>query len=172
MKNLLTFLVLLLAFGCGDKCEDLNCVRGNCEDGICDCPLEYTGDFCENEKTPSHIRAGGVQINITTPFDLSGNPWESDNTEVDLYFSIEHNGEAVAVGDVIPNQNFANWNFPIDFNAPTEIHTVSVFEAGTNDRFIDVIEIIPYDAGENFPDKVFKNGAFTRVEFKNLEYVY
>jgi len=46
-----SFLIILLFAQCNsDNCEDITCLNdGVCDDGTCDCPTGYAGEFCEEQ---------------------------------------------------------------------------------------------------------------------------
>lgn len=49
MKNyfFFCFTILLLTASCKDDCKDVQCINGNCDEGICNCFPGYTGSQCE-----------------------------------------------------------------------------------------------------------------------------
>lgn len=49
---LFTFLFsALLWFSCKDKCKDINCNSGWCDEGICQCDDGWMGEFCETRRS-------------------------------------------------------------------------------------------------------------------------
>jgi len=71
----LVLFMLLLFFGCRDKCERLDCINGECIEGKCACEQGYEGGLCE---TASNEKFNGI-------YDLNENCTAgSDGYEVRL----------------------------------------------------------------------------------------
>lgn len=53
MKNfklLSAFLMMSILFTfCSDPCKDIECINGDCDEGICNCTLGYEGTTCDSE---------------------------------------------------------------------------------------------------------------------------
>lgn len=73
----------------GDACEDVNCVNGECIDGTCECETGWTGENCDEEKTPRSITINKVTI-TNFPATDNGKPWddEYDDSRGDISIKI------------------------------------------------------------------------------------
>ena len=62
---LLIAVICVMAYGCSDPCKDVNCQNGGqCFDGSCSCPGEWTGESCEINKCDElNCQNGGECVN-------------------------------------------------------------------------------------------------------------
>lgn len=132
MKNLLKSLFTLsvavclsffmAACGSSDVCEGVECNNGSCNtEGLCECERGYTGEFCDQAKTPSTVRVTQIVIKEFPPNRLNGDSWEDDGSGPDLVIKVEDNVKVyhqttdvldVVKEDAQPGQDYA---FETDF---------------------------------------------------------
>ncbi|MFY0672654.1 MAG: hypothetical protein JXQ87_04595 [Bacteroidia bacterium] len=65
---------------CGNACEDVNCVNGDCNEGICDCELGWTGDLCDEEVEPFSINVSMMTIEKFNAMDGS-REWDNEDDD-------------------------------------------------------------------------------------------
>ena len=83
-----------------DPCEGVICFVGNCDNGICVCPVGYTGDDCGTEITPSKILVSAIRVLEFPGSKENGDPWDiSDNP--DLGAILFKNGDLIWESSVI-----------------------------------------------------------------------
>lgn len=161
MKNLLFFLLIFIAFGCGDKCDDLNCQNGGfCEDEVCKCQEGYEGDLCEIQKVPSRIILSNFTISVLPFADIIGNEWDDDGTGPDLALGFQDSaGESI--GSYLTYQKEDVEDVPVTFDefsvivadveAATDWITVYLYDADpSNFTPMATMDVKPYRPGEPF----------------------
>ncbi len=64
--QIISFLSLLLILNffsaCKDPCEDVECFRGTCVDGECECLTGYTGDECRERLTTKRLKIDNIRL--------------------------------------------------------------------------------------------------------------
>jgi hypothetical protein len=90
MKNSIVFLVLLTfgMFSCAkpDPCEELVCQNGGvCEDGTCNCPEGFAGQFCETALLPKTVNVSSIKVLKVPATKSDGTAWDDDGTAPDIY---------------------------------------------------------------------------------------
>jgi hypothetical protein len=124
MKNIY-LIASLMAFSlfvsCNeDPCDNVNCLNnGFCVNGTCDCPVNYTGPTCSDQKTPSVIRLTAITV-TKFPGSNNGASWDPvSNTFPDIFPVITDNNNDIIllnlINDWIENADPSN---SYTFNLP------------------------------------------------------
>jgi hypothetical protein len=142
MKKLLIIPLLLIPFA-------WSCSRDT------DCPPNYTGSKCDKEISPGRIRITRVQF-TSYPGTNSGQNWDQNSLWADPYFIITTNGalsfESAYLNDMAPTA-ISQWETDIVL-LPDDSHIIAFFdEDGNQDTYIDGTTFVPYENGEDFPER-------------------
>ncbi|MCB0739256.1 MAG: calcium-binding EGF-like domain-containing protein [Bacteroidetes bacterium] len=98
MKNWLfgiaALFTLIFIGSCGSPCDNVECVNGQCIDGICDCERGYTGEKCDEELTPAFVKISTVTV-TKFPFTPRNDAyWDlDDESGADLVIRISDNSK-------------------------------------------------------------------------------
>jgi hypothetical protein len=138
--------ILLCFYACQDECSEITCFNsGVCEDGKCECPLSYTGEFCEiaveNNDTLDNFPVRFLEIELidfpaTKPGGLNWDASICDGVEPDIYLTIQNDSGIVYTSEVlkncVPNNNY-KFRAGIPFISPDAYDTF-VFRIYDSDR--------------------------------------
>ncbi len=70
------------------ECGNFTCENGStCVDGVCDCPVGYSGNSCETRLDPTNVKLTGVLVKDFPVSDPFGTAWDDDG-KADLTFAI------------------------------------------------------------------------------------
>jgi len=139
MKTLKLFLFsILLGFGftqCSDPCDDVACVNGSCDEGICNCSPGYEGELCDTEIREKYF--GIYTGDISSCFPDVGGQIDIDQlgafTMVTLIASPGTNVESI---------NLSSSSLFVNFNEDVSI-TSDFFNIPTTETVIDDPNLIP-----------------------------
>lgn len=138
-----------------DLCEGIVCQNGgDCVNGECNCPVQWTGPDCSQEKPPVKMRVGKIKITKFPPTDTNGGGWDLLDGP-DVYFVIIQNGTTLFDSDYVEDLT-GNFEWPInfEFSDPTATYSIGVYDYDdgiTPDDFMGGINFTPYRSGEKFP---------------------
>lgn len=142
-------------------CGSINCNEGECRNGICDCPDEYTGDRCQtpykfNVAVNFHTFQSKRDMDDGGIFDDGDEYRMTINTKVTGYdiWTIKYNkdGQQGRVYDINKSKNFYNvpfhGNIIISSNGYEDDDTLS----GPDDTMGDAYEELEFDVNESFKE--------------------
>jgi len=167
MKNIV--FILLLCAACTDPCKDTNCLNGgNCIEGNCNCPTEYTGSNCELQRTPYSIRITRIEVPVfpVTEPDGSGCP--------DLYWELYRDATLLYTSDVQYNacSGTLTWGTSIDVTGVDGKFYIKFWdEDGPADNLMAFIEFPMYENSNGFPSTI-SYGAAGFVFSLHIQYTF
>lgn len=140
-----------------DPCEEVVCENGgDCISGMCDCPDNYEGAFCQDQKTPSSIGISNLRVLAFPSVTNDGGNWDWDGGP-DIYFQI-YEGQTLVYDEMtfIENANSSSTNsfdFNYTLNNPTSRYTIILmdFDPLETDDMMGGIEFTPYHSLNDFP---------------------
>lgn len=180
---LLVGCVAIFASSCGssDACESIDCVNGNCVDGSCDCETGWTGELCDEEKTPRHILVSKMIVKKFSTDDL-GSPWdqEDDGSDADLTIVVKSLSGTLFEPTDIVNQVHEDADgsqaYEIDCNFKiTDMKDEIVFEAVDYDfdgnfnvvyQFMNSLKTTFEDKYENFPTSITLSSGTGKMQLE------
>ncbi|MCB9295542.1 MAG: hypothetical protein H6559_20815 [Lewinellaceae bacterium] len=185
MKKINYTLILLLAVffsNCkkettqADLCQGVICLNGgNCVNGDCNCPLQWTGSDCSQEKVPIKMKVGNIKITTFPPTTTSGAGWDIFDGP-DVYIVISRNNtseyESGFVEDLTGNYT---WSSNFEFSDPTATYSISVYDYDdglSTDDFMGGINFTPYRPGEKFPTSFTLDCGNCVVSFQFTDVTY
>ncbi len=178
MKETLKTLVLVftLAFALGlsscNPCEDVSCQHGgSCVKGDCECPPNYWGAFCGEEKTPTKVLIQSVIVGGFKSTNQNGLPWDLTSNP-DVYLEFYQDNAFLGVSNSLENEDpgrtrtFSGGNLPIELN-PLKLVQIRVMDYDTpNDRELIFFEYLsPYTRGRDFPTQIVGAGMSINVTY-------
>lgn len=182
MMRKVTFLLLLLALAACDKkttqedlCEGVICDNGGvCQNGDCQCPPQWTGPACQEEKTPVKMRVGSIVLTDFPITDSNGGSWDlSDGA--DVFIKITKGGTTIYESDYVLNK-FAPLSFTpnVEFSDPTDSYTIGVwdYDSTSADDYLGGITFTPYQKGKKFPTSFAVNCSSCVVSFNFSSVTY
>ena len=164
MKKFNYTLILLLAIlfsNCkkettqADLCQGVICQNGgNCVNGGCNCPPQWTGSDCSQEKVPIKMKVGNIKITSFPPTTTNGAGWDILDGP-DVYIEISLNNTSLYKSDFVEDLtgNYT-WSPNFEFSNPTATYSISVYDYDDGlsaDDFMGGINFTPYKPGEKFP---------------------
>jgi hypothetical protein len=132
---------------------------GECIDGLCDCPPNYTGDNCEEQITPSFLTVNGIQVSMFPIVDDNGLPWDN-SSDPDIFPEISFDGNVLYLApnasvNADPN-GVSTWIPGASFtiNDIQEVHVFKLFDGDPNDEVEEMGEVFftPYSSENDFPE--------------------
>ncbi len=160
-----------------DPCPHIVCVRGdkiNCE---CVCPVGYGGPDCDTEKVPLDMIITAVKVK-DFPVTNGTNSWDVGFGETlpDLLLNIHRKDLLGKSTDFVTNAQEGEHSLPlpdgkITMVSPSEKYFFELYDhdLSGDDDLMDVVEMIPYQAGKGFPTTIELKGTKMLVEL-TVEY--
>ena len=158
-----------------DPCEGIICENGgNCVSGMCDCPNNYEGAFCQDQKTPSSIEVSNLRVLAFPSVTSGGGNWDWDGGP-DVYFQV-YEGQTLVYDEMtfIENANSSSTNsfdFNYTLNNPTSKYTIMLmdYDPLETDDMMGGIEFTPYHSSNEFPSVLVLEIPGYRMEL-NISY--
>ena len=157
------FTLSLFLFACSDECDDVLCLNdGICNDGDCECPIQYEGDRCQNQVTPSSIKIESVTVTNISPLSPSGVGWDYTSA-ADLYLvigfvqgnqaTILYTSDVRQDANVSAPQTYAISNRNVILDRPLDRYEFNILDRDDFDEdcFMGGVSFIPYSANNGFP---------------------
>lgn len=159
-----------------DLCEGVSCINGgNCVNGACLCPDQWTGPDCSQEEIPNKIRVGRIKITSFPPTDAGGAGWDLFDG-ADVYILIAKENTILYTSDFIEDLTQDHeWTTNFEFNDPEDTYSINVYDYDdglTDDDFMGGINFTPYREGQRFPTTFLLNCGSCVVSFEFKDVVY
>lgn len=146
-------------------CENINCLNGGyCLDGNCQCPVGYTGQFCETEIVPYALSITKVRV-VSYPNTDSGAGWDLTSGP-DVYVAY---GSSCCSGSTAWIQNAGqNLSFNVNWYISNPQAQFTIWTVDYDDFESD--DII---GGITFVPRAFDNGLPNQISLSagNINYV-
>ena len=159
---ILTALFFLTMFSCQkEPCEGKMCLNeGVCVDGTCQCPDNFTGENCGEQRTPHFIRVTSVQL-TRFPATNAGVSWDPSDGP-DLFFKLSNDQHPIAQPIVLmenadPSLDSYFFINLIDIRHVESTHTMQLFDYDGVDADHDLLGEIrfdPYHSTNGFPTTI------------------
>lgn len=127
MRNIkiLFFLFALAIFStsCKDECKDVNCLNGGiCDEGICDCPVGFVGENCEQKVNfnITGVKDTIVYVNDTTNVPITVTWVEGPKETVNLSVT---DLPANVTANILPNTGTPDYNATLQLIGGTNATT-------------------------------------------------
>jgi hypothetical protein len=173
-------LLFALSIGCSkdpDPCSGISCVNsGNCINGSCLCPDQWTGPDCSQEKTPIKMRVGSIKLTTFPPTDDNGGGWDVLDG-ADVFLVISKGSDILLSTTYIQNLTTSHeWTTNFEFTDPTATYTISVYDYDdfSDNDFMGGINFTPYRKNLGFPTSYLVNcgNCVVAFELKNVVYFH
>lgn len=185
MKNTLLFIVLLMAaISCdksttqADLCEGVICNNGgNCVNGDCACPPQYTGPDCGQEKVPVKMRAGSISLVSFPLTDTNGAGWDVFDGP-DVFIQITQGSTVVYTSGFVEDLTTGHtYTDMVEFISPQATYTVSVWDYDdglTAPDLLGGVNFTPYQSGLDFPTflPIQCGGCTVALSLNNITYTH
>jgi hypothetical protein len=155
-------------------CHSSPCLNGGvCVEGICDCPSGYDGSNCETEISPFSMSISKFTVTnvLGTSWDPAGPDYGADlllmvgsgssaSNHYNSSSSVSHlNVDSLGEYDFIPADPIL-----ISPSQTISLYLFDIDDNGAGDEIMGIIDTLPYEAGENFPEsKTLSNSTFTCI---------
>lgn len=173
-------LVVMLFLACGKN--EKNCPTcengGTCIQGQCQCPIGWTGEFCQIEQAPTSMKIITVKLTKWPAADQQGAGWDLLDGP-DIYLIIKDGATILYKSNSFQN---AVQGQSLVFVANTVIDTPDraiSFEIWDNDSgittddFMGGIQTIPYQQGFKFPQSIILQCAGCIVQMElSVQYYF
>ena len=144
-----------------DPCEGVVCENGgDCVNGECDCPVNYEGPSCANEKTPVNMFFTSITITRFPQFASDGGNWDPFDGP-DIYIKVFDQNENVIhtsgyFEDVSQNSD-PTFDVQISISDPQDRYIIRLYEYDDfdSDDYMGGVEFTPYRRGQEFPNRLF-----------------
>ena len=159
-----------------ELCKGIICDNdGECVNGACDCPPEWTGPSCAHEVAPIKMRVTKINLTDFPLTDAGGAGWDLFDG-ADVFLAIYKNGALLhetAVAEDLTTQQ--EWTVNFEFSDPTATYNISVLDYDdglTADDFMGGINFTPYKPGQKFPTSYILKCSGCAVEFDFTGIIY
>lgn len=159
-------------------CEGIICDNdGECVNGACNCPPEWTGPSCAQEVAPIKMRVTKISLTDFPLTDAGGAGWDLFDG-ADVFLAIYKNGALLhetAVAEDLTTQQ--EWTVNFEFSDPTATYNISVLDYDdgiTADDFMGGINFTPYKPGQKFPTSytLMCSGCAVAFDFTGIIYFH
>jgi hypothetical protein len=181
---ILSFLAaLMLATACKKDpqeklCDGVICNNGGeCVNGACDCPPEWTGPSCAQEVAPIKMRVTKIKLTDYPLTDSGGAGWDLLDGP-DVYLAILKNGVSLfETGYVEDLTTQYEWTVNYEFSDPTATYAIRAYDYDdglSSDDFLGGISFTPYISGAGFPASyvVSCTGCVVEFQFTGVSYFH
>lgn len=174
----IAFLIMLILHSCGDKCRNVDCVNGTCDEGECLCDERWNGTNCDEQITPTSIKIIEFNVKQHPETRPNGGQWDLIS-DAELMISLWQNNEIIYSSGYYTNvSEFAAYPFiPMEELAINDLGSVLTIELLDFDDILDQ-EIMStndfeiYSSTNKFPTSiVIDDSNGTEVEVA-LEYEF
>jgi len=148
----------MISCGSSDPCEGVNCVKGSCVDGTCDCELGWEGELCDEQSTPRSITISKMVLK-KFPVDDLGAAWdnEDDGSLADVTILVKSLlGDLFKPTDIV-NQTHENADGSTNYDIPCTVKISDMKEE-------IIFEIVDYDFDDNF-NVVYEFMSSIKIQF-------
>ncbi len=145
-----------------DPCKNITCLNGGtCANGICNCPIGYTGSDCGIEKIPVSVTVSKIVLSNYPMTDGNGAGWDYSNGP-DVFLSIDQGTSANDIAfsgtatDATGSSITYTTNFPVTFVSPSNNYTIALWDFDTPDAddFMGGIYFTPNSYKSGFPSTI------------------
>lgn len=185
MKNTLLILTLVLfsLLSCQKDpqeklCEDIICLHGgDCVNGECDCPPQYTGPSCAQEVDPIKMKVANFTLTDFPPTAAGGAGWDTFDG-ADVFLQILKAGVVLHETGYVENLT-GDFEFSVnfEFSDPTATYQISVYDYDfglTSDDFMGGISFTPYKPNAGFPSSYSPTCAscVVAIQLEGIQYFH
>lgn len=162
-QSTLIILLCLIIFSCkkdaediqNDLCKGIICNNGGtCVNGDCNCPPQWTGTDCSQQKTPTNLVLKSIHVNKFPPTDANGAGWDFSDGP-DMYIVISSGSTVLYTSPSYLNVTTANAIFNINYSLPdvTAIYQISIYDYDdlSADDYMGGIQGVIYSSTNGFP---------------------
>lgn len=138
-----------------DLCKGIICNNGgNCVNGDCNCPPQWTGTDCSQQKTPTNIVLKTIIVNKFPANDPSGGSWDI-GSGADIYVVIKSGSTVLYTSNYVTNV-VGGVTFQPSFTLPdvTGIYSIEIYDHDDFDAddYIGGVQGAIYSSTNNFPN--------------------
>lgn len=163
---MLLFSISLLTFSCGKDdesddndaaCEGIICENGgNCNNGDCACPDNFTGPSCETPVPVTSVKLNSVTIKSFPAGTVFGGGWDENNGKPDITFQILNPSGTVAyshdeiITDALASNEYTLFASNFNFSSPDASYTLLLLDDdgnGSNETITEYQFIPKYTDG-------------------------
>ena len=161
-----------------DPCENSLCLNGGlCVDGSCDCPDQFEGRSCADQRTPDKVNIRTIQVTRFPGFNHDAE-WDTGNGP-DLYFRLYEGDDPLAQPLIAMEDADAtlDYHFFIDFISMRKVmeeHTIQLrdYDPDDADDFMGEVKFVPYHMTNGFPSVIVIDDGGPVAFTLEVEYIY
>ena len=162
-----------------DPCEGNLCEnRGVCESGRCNCPVEYRGEHCKEQVTPSKIRVKAVTI-TRFPDTHQGMSWDEMDGP-DIFYKMSEEVYPLSQPEyLVENADAAiDYSFnivPFDLRYVASPYKMELFDyegVGIPAQKMGELSFTPYASDNGFPATIILDDGGPIAFRLEVEYVF
>ena len=175
-KIILVLLLGVFFLSCGKEypCENVTCRNGGiCANGVCNCPVGFTGSDCSLQQKPARINIRSATITkfpVTRP---NGNSWDfSDGPDIYLMLLLNNveiaNNRLQTIANTISTPvTFTNLPLGFEMSDATNQYVLRVMDRDDfgPDEELGSIFFTPYQSTNGFPELLFVDCSVCNVAF-------
>jgi hypothetical protein len=147
-------------------------------ENVITCPEGYTGQNCEQEKSPAYMHLNSFTLLSWPTKSPAGLDWDSDGSQ-ELSFHLIKEGEKIFfyTGYIQSNEAGELLEFslpePFIFIEPEESYTLEVVELdGSQSEVVAAFNFVPYKSGLSFPDYQILTAPGTATGSIDIAYIF
>jgi len=169
-------LALFLSLLSCDPCSDVDCQNGGiCDDGICECDIQFTGPRCLQEVKPNTVVLESLIVGFLPSVDANGLPWDLTSNP-DIYVLFYQDGGYVGRTNLLQNEEprrtrtFTGGEIPFEMNPdiPVQVQIVD-FDPPNDVELMVQTWFDPYRSGGGFPSQIIGDGVSISY---NISYIH
>jgi hypothetical protein len=164
--SVFAFILVLSSCSKDDPCESIVCINGGeCVNGECNCPEDYTGPDCSTQVTPLRINVKKVVVEKFPATAANGAGWDLFDGP-DMYLAIYKGTELLYYHDFFFEDAVADRQYTFElssfsFDFPKDKYTIAIFDYDDFDAddFMGGLEFTPYSSNNGFPETLNVQGG-------------